>query len=86
MRAPIQHAAPLSGKAEEARTAVDQEHAQHVFELLMPADRVGWVNAAAFRRSAEMLLACQRQQEFQLVDHLETTERAPPHARRFPAS
>ena len=35
----------------------------------MPADSVGWLHAAGLGRVAEMPLARQRDDEFELVDH-----------------
>jgi hypothetical protein len=44
---PVEHALTLRGEALKARAAVDQQHAHLFFEVLHPAESVGWVTPQA---------------------------------------
>src|SRR5450759_913966 len=67
--APFQHALAFRRQPVKARTSIDQQHPQGVFELLDARRQGGLRHAAAFGGAAEVALARQRYQEFQLVDH-----------------
>ena len=60
---------PSGGEALEARAAVHQQHAHLLFELLHAGRQRRLGDAAGLGGAAEMLLAGQRQDEIELVDH-----------------
>ena len=66
---PFEHALALRGKAAKPRSALHQQHAKTLFQLLDAGRQGGLAHPAGFRRMPEMLLARQRDDEFQLVDH-----------------
>jgi hypothetical protein len=66
---PFEDALALRREAVEARAALDEQHAERVFELLDAGGKRGLGDAAGFGGAAEMLLAGEREEEFQLVDH-----------------
>ena len=53
----------------KARTAIDEQDAERVLELLDAGRKGRLGDAAAFRGAAEIAFARQGQQEFELVDH-----------------
>ncbi len=66
---PVERALALLGEADEARAALHQEHPERRLQLL-DAGRQGRLrHPAGLRRVAEMPLARQRHQVFELVDH-----------------
>ncbi len=65
---PVEHALALRGEAAEARAAVDQQHADRLLELLDAGRQRRLGHAAGFGGAAEMPLARQRQEKFELVD------------------
>ena len=66
---PVEHPLALRGEAQEARGPLHQHDAQRVLELL-DAGREGRLgHAAGLGGAAEVALASQRQQIFELVDH-----------------
>ena len=69
---PIEHALAFRREALEAGAAVDQQHAESVFELLHAGRQGRLGDAASFGRPAEMLFARQCQEEFELVDQSRT--------------
>jgi hypothetical protein len=70
---PVKHALALRREAEEARAAMDEQNAERVFELLDSRRKRRLRHAARFGGAAEMLLAGESDQIFQLVDHARTT-------------
>ena len=58
---PVEHALALGREALEPRAAVDQQHAQRLFELLEPGRKRRLGYAAAFGRTSEMLFPGQGQ-------------------------
>ena len=66
---PVEHPLALGGEALEARAALHQQHAERILELLDAGRERGLAHAAGLRRVAEMPLARQRDDEFELVDH-----------------
>src|SRR5208337_1963020 len=69
--APYQHALAFRRQPIKARAPVDEQHAQCVFELLDAGRQSGLGHAAGFGGAAEVALAGERNQEFELVDHRE---------------
>src|SRR5665213_3034614 len=66
---PVEHAFAFRREALEARAAVDQQHAETVFDLLHPS-REGWLgDAAGLGGPPEMLFPRQSEQKFELIDH-----------------
>jgi len=66
---PVQHAFTLWREALEARAAQHQQHAHLFLDLLNPRRQGRLGDAAGLGGAAEVFLARQRQQEFELVDH-----------------
>ena len=66
---PVEHALAFRGEALEARSALHQQHPERILELLDAGRERGLAHAAGLGRVAEMPLARQRDDEFQLVDH-----------------
>ena len=66
---PVEHALAFRREALEARAALHQQHAEGVLELLDAGGERGLAHAAGLRRVAEMPLAGEREDEFELVDH-----------------
>src|SRR5262249_55403049 len=78
---PVEHPFALGREAVIAGAALHQQHAERILELLDAGRQCGLTNVARLRRAPEMLLARQRYDEFQLVDHRRWTEacaRSPP--------
>ena len=65
---PVEHALAFRREALEARAAVDQQHAHRLLELLDSGRQRRLGDAAGLGGAAEMLLAGQRQEEFELID------------------
>ena len=66
---PFQHALAIGGEAVKARAAIDEQDAEAVLELLYAGRQRRLGDAAAFRGAAEIALARESQQKFELVDH-----------------
>jgi hypothetical protein len=66
---PIEHALALGREALEARAPQHELDPEAVLQLLHPGRQGLLGHAAGFGRMAEMLLAGEREQEVQLVDH-----------------
>src|SRR4029077_6384297 len=66
---PVEHALAFRCEILEPRAAIDQEHAETILELLDAGRQRRLGDAAGPGRPAEMVLARQRQQEFELIDH-----------------
>ena len=66
---PVEHPLAFRGEALEARAALHQQHPERILELLDAGRERGLAHAAGLGRMAEMPLARQRDDEFELVDH-----------------
>ena len=66
---PFEHAFAFRGEALEARAAIHQQHAHLFFELLHAGRQGRLGHSAGLGGAAEVLLAGQRQDEIELVDH-----------------
>jgi hypothetical protein len=66
---PVEHPLALGSEALEARAPLHQEHAEHILELLDAGREGGLAYAASLGRVAEMPLARERNDEFELVEH-----------------
>jgi len=66
---PVESALAFRGQADEARTALDQEHAERLFQLLDARRERRLRHPASLGGAAEMLLARQRDEIFELVEH-----------------
>jgi hypothetical protein len=60
---------PFGREADEARAAIDQQYAEHVFQGLDPARQRRLADAARFGGASEVRLAGKRDNEFEPVDH-----------------
>ncbi len=70
---PVEHALPLGGEALKARAAVDQQHAHLLLDLLDARRERRLGDAAGLGGAAEVPFPRQRQDEFELVEHVRET-------------
>src|ERR1700754_4675804 len=66
---PFQHLLALRREALETRAARDQQHAKLALQLLDAGGERGLRHPADLRRTPEMVLAGESDQELELVDH-----------------
>src|SRR5262249_40646687 len=66
---PVEHPLALGREALEARAPLHQEHAEHILELLDAGREGGLAHTASLGCGAEVALARQRNDEFELVEH-----------------
>src|SRR5262245_45079776 len=75
---PVEHALAFRREALEARTPLHEQHTERILELLDAGRERRLTDAAGFGGVAEMPLARQRNDEFELLNHV-----AMPHTARI---
>jgi hypothetical protein len=66
---PFQHAFAFRREAVKTRATMHQQHAEHILKVFDARRKRRLADAAGFGGTAEMLFACQRDDEFEPIDH-----------------